>query len=253
MDDPLSTRLIEIDPTTLAITVGAELFPAGPSVGNWRDDNDEGQLLVLSPTRALWVYGIDDSDSAVTQTAGTLTINQEPFDNTQDLRNSDRFVDTPDNLELHWGGAAIGTIVCAISDGRTYKKTGATWDKVADLMTVNTNTREYLGLYVQEFILNTTTNTVTLGKAETLVNEQLPRWESDGAGGIQKTGLHTQSASANNQAVLLPNGKIVISCFADQRYLEDAPFLNITDYNNRGTLEDGMGYWVQYFDPDAMP
>jgi hypothetical protein len=248
LDDPLSARLIEINPTTLAITVGAELFPAGPPEGDWRDSTDEGQVLVLSSTRALWVYGIEDA--AREQAAGSITINQEPFDNTQDLRTADRFVDTFANITTAWPTPGFSQIVCTVDTGLTYK-----WNNVDtwELMTVNQNRRDYYGLYVQEFILDTTTNTVTLGKSESLVNEQFPRWESDGAGGVQKTGIHTERASAHNQIVLLPNGKIVISAFPDSAYNEDAPFLNETDYNGRGALEDGMGYWVQYFDPDQMP
>lgn len=253
--DPLSAIILEVNPTTCAITVGTELYPMGPSDTNYRDDNDESAILVISPTRALYVYGIDWPGGD--QNASTVTINTEPFDNTQDLRTNDRFVDNADNLTTAWAGATTGTIVCAINTGRTHRYNGATWD----LMTTNQNTREYLGLYVQELILNVDTNTVTLGKAETLVNEQLPRWGlADGAtppyvaGDLVKTGTHCDSAAENCQAVLLPNGRIVIAAHLDNRYDENAPFLNITDYTTgQANLDDGMGYWVQYFDPDAMP
>lgn len=247
VDSPKTAQMVEVNPTTLAVTAGAQLDPAGPADTDWRDDNDRSQLIALSPTRALWVYGL--SWGGAEQAANTITVNQEPFDNTQDLLTNDRFVDTAANLTTAWAGATTGTIVCAIDTGFTHRYNGASWD----LQTLNSNRRDYLSLVVQELILNPSTNTVTLGKREALVNEQFPRWRSDGAGGIEKTYYHTSSAAENCQIAVLPNGRIVVSANTDNRYNEDAPFLNITDYNARGTLDDGMSYWVQYFDPDAMP
>jgi hypothetical protein len=190
------------------------------------------------------------------QAAGSVTVNQEPFDNTQDLQNNDRFVDTAANLTTAWSSATTGTVVCAIDTGFTHRYNGATWD----LQTTNAVRRDYIGLFVQEYILNTTTNTVTLGKSEALINEQFPRWKlKDGATApydvseIEPTGRFSTSGTEYGQAVLLPNGKIVVTGYSDQRIDENAPFLNETDFGIQANLDDGMGYWVQYFDPDAMP
>jgi hypothetical protein len=255
VDSPRLARIIEVDSGTLAVTPGAAMTP-GPADGDWRFSFGAGSLLVISSTRALYFMPMEWN--AQEQGTGTITVNQEPFDNTQDLGTTDKFVDSIANIATAWPTPTFSEIVCAINTGLTYK-----WNNVDtwELQTVNNSRRDYYGLYVQELTLNTTTNTITLGKDETLINEQFPRWRlKDGATApydvseIEPTHTHSTRATEALQSVLLPNGKIVVSGFVDNRYLEEAPFLTRAAYDARDTtLEDGMGYWVQYFDPDAMP
>lgn len=252
-DSPRLIRIVEVDSGTLVPTAGTAIT-AGPADGDWRYTFGSGNLLTLSSTRALLFMPFEWG--AQEQAAGSVTVNQEPFDNTQDLQNNDRFVDTAANLTTAWSSATTGTVVCAIDTGFTHRYNGATWD----LQTTNAVRRDYIGLFVQEYILNTTTNTVTLGKSEALINEQFPRWKlKDGATApydvseIEPTGRFSTSGTEYGQAVLLPNGKIVVTGYSDQRIDENAPFLNETDFGIQANLDDGMGYWVQYFDPDAMP
>ena len=248
-DSPWLASIGEVNTTTYANTTGTPstigIVGAG-SLDNVRIGNDF-EIVVDSDTKAYMHSGWESGDEEVT--ADTRAINVVPFDGVQDLDGRDRFVDTAANLTTAYPSATTGLNILALDTGFTHEYNGATWVQP----TLNAVRWDYRGETVIELTLNLGAKTVTTSKQQIIAANHLPRYESDGAGGVNYIGEHTVFESDSNNMVKLPNGKFVISCEANQRIEPNAPFNNEGEYAARDTSYVGGDFLVQYFDPTLMP
>lgn len=237
---PHFAMLVEMNPSTLAITNGAAQV-LGPDTGDGESERDYG-IVVVGNNAYEWTGWNDDASD---QLAGTVTVNQTAFDNTSETR--DRFVTTASALTTDWAGSFTNTTVCAVDTGLAYIYDGANWN----LMTTNLNTLSpRRGNMVFSMSLDTGTNTVTDNGYEIIhANDGVPRWESDGGGGVQPTFLNNTSSLDNGNIVELPNGRIVLTGEAQMDWIGDEPYLTKAAYDGRGTLDYGADFMCQYWDP----
>jgi hypothetical protein len=238
--NPHFSMLVEMNPSTLAITNGAAEV-LGPNNGSGEAERDYGVVIIGNNAYEWTGWNDDDSD----QLGGTATVNQTAFDNTSESR--DRFVSTASALTTDWAGSFTNTTVCAVDTGFTYIYDGANWN----LMTTNLNTLSpRRGNMVFSMSLDTGTNTVTDNGYEIIyANDGVPRWESDGGGGVQPTFLNNASSLDSGNIVELPNGRIVLTGEAQMDWIGDEPYLTKAAYDGRGTLDYGGDFMCQYWDP----
>jgi hypothetical protein len=248
-DSPYIASIGEVNTSTYAITTGTPttvgLVGAG-SLDNVRIDNDF-DVWVDSTTKAYMHTNWESGDEEIA--ANTRTINAVAFDGTQDLDGADRIVDTASNLTTDWPGQNIGVRVLAADTGFVHRYNGATWD----LLTLNSVRWDYRGQAMIELTLDVGAKTITTTKQQMFSGNHLPRFESDGAGGVQYTGQHTGFEVDSASITKLPNGKFVISCEGVQSIAPNGPFFNATDYAAIDTDWIGGDFVMQYFDPTLMP
>lgn len=248
-DSPWLASIGEVNTSTYAITTGTPVqigIVGAGSLDNVRIDNDF-DVYVDSDTRAYIHTNWESGDEEVA--VGTVAINSVAFDGVQDLDGRDRFVDTASNLTTDWAGSFSGDDVLAVDTGFVYAYNGATWD----LNTLNQTRWDYRGHVVMELTLNLGARTITTSKQEPIALNTLPRYVSDGIGGVNYTGQHTVFEADSCSVIKLPNGKFVISCEANQRIEPDAPFYTKAAYDARSTSYLGGDFLMQYFDPTLMP
>jgi hypothetical protein len=246
LDAPYMAFMGEVNTGTLATTLSSKLYVGDGAVpGDVRIDRDYS--IVIDGTKAYMCCSYEDAQREVT--AGTLTINQSPFDGNQDIDNTDRLVDTAANLATAWPGQFSNTTVLAVDTGLIHYWDGGAWQ----VATTNIKRWDYRGLALIELDINVGTNTVTNSKQEMVMSNTFSRLESDGAGGVQNTYAHSAFDTTSNNLIKLPNGNWVMSYISEADIREDSPYYNLTDYNARSGLYYGGSWVVQYFDPANMP
>lgn len=240
---PHFAKLVEMNPSTLAVTTGTEQV-LGPDNGSGESERDFGAIVASDGNLYVWAGWNDD---ALDESIGTAAVNQNPFD----YAFNDNFVDTAANLTTDWAGAANNTRVTAIDTGITHRWNTATWD----VPTTNLNTfQRGRGNVIWQLGLNTGTNVITEVKSQYIHQNDIPRYRSDGAGGVEKTYESNESSGNALNIVELPNGKIVIGGYTEVREKAAAPYLTKAAADaDAASLRLSGEFTMQYFDPTLMP